>query len=77
MKLNIPKIEKQIPKNPDPNEKRSLEKFAFLPKRIDNTTVVWLEKYISVERYNEYDFICEGGGARGYKWQEVKRKVLN
>jgi hypothetical protein len=50
---------------------RVVKRFAFFPTRIDDTTVIWLEWYLSLQTYTygSYD------GQR--KWQETDKLFFN
>ena len=50
-------------------DKRTVTRFAFLPERIDDNTVVWLERIRITEEY--VDSVMRSGW-RPIKWERVK-----
>jgi hypothetical protein len=74
MKFQIPKI-KKISNQPKIGEKRQVSKFAFLPKRLDDKTVIWFENYISVQKYKKVHVPMDGGGSTTNKWVEKHIKI--
>lgn len=48
-------------------EERTVKRFAFIPTRIDDNTVIWLEWYWSKERYVK---------RWTYEGWEVEREVM-
>ena len=50
-------------------EERTIKRFAFLPTRIDDNTVIWFEWYWSKERYIE-------GWDSSY-WRAWRKEMIN
>ena len=71
MKFNKENIDK--PKNiveiPKVGESKQKIKFSFFPTRIDNKTIVWLEKYINIYEY------CVVEKRQFYKMVNVTRPI--
>lgn len=42
--------------NPRVNEKRTVIKFAWLPVKLNDNTVIWLEKYYAFQIYTKQDW---------------------
>lgn len=59
----------QKQKNPSEGDRKVVEKFAWLPTPIDQTTIVWLQFYMTVYRYSTYS-------ANVWKELKHKRKIL-
>lgn len=79
MRLNIP-VTLLSRKQPRVGDKRKVEKFAILPIRIDDKTVVWFEKYLSVQKYKNVLSTERGDTPNSPKttqWVEKDRVILN
>ena len=50
-------------------DERTIKRFAFLPTRIDDNTIIWLEWYWIKERY----YI----GRNGVEWEELQIWINN
>lgn len=76
IKQKVKKFQKNNPQVGDIKEKVN---FAFLPKRIDNY-IIWLENYISICEYNEYQLEFNTDIQKEYVtcygWVEKERKLL-
>jgi len=52
---------------------RTVTKFAFFPTTMDDGSVIWLEKYLTVQRYGEYaDFV----GGSYFGWETIKKERI-
>jgi hypothetical protein len=70
-------------KEPKPNlgDERRQTSFALLPRRIDDTTTVWLERYVIVFKYKERFSRFHEYRVRGEAWAfdhlELYNKKIN
>ena len=90
MRFNIKKRKKKSKtltgiKSPNVGDKKHLTRFAYLPVRINDNVVVWLEKYIIVYKYEEFlkkiskhvaPMIRKTIFVKHYDWK-IKEKLLN
>jgi len=58
MRFNINKVKKKPnpligKKGPNVGDEKTIIKFAWFPKRIEKTKIVWLEKYVEVMVYKK------------------------
>ena len=81
IKKKIDKKEKQIKVENKIGDKKVKIRFAFYPIRIDNNTLVWLEKYISVYKYCIIDvrkyYKMVNISIPIYGWKLIERKIKN
>lgn len=69
--------------NPPFGERREKKRFAFFPKKIGNS-VVWLDFYLSIQVYEEYEENVTdpawGVGTLPFKktgWHEIEARILS
>jgi hypothetical protein len=65
-------------------DKRTLNKFAYLPVRLENNTFIWFERYKEDQTYQEADVTLAGrvdwGGwstTRKHQDEDVKTKLVH
>jgi len=61
----------KIAADPESGSLRVVSRFAWLPVKIDNTTMIWLEKYYQVQRYRAYEHVDIDG-----HWYDTPIKSL-
>lgn len=70
------KTKSKVKKSPKIGDVKVVEKYAWLPVRIDDETVIWLHKYkVKYEWSNSY-FITEFDSGYEFRWEEVDRYIL-